>query len=36
MAVADARGHYPRKGDSIPGTLAATLPALFALVAAAF
>ena len=36
MALADALGHYPRKGDSIPGTLAATVPALIALVASAF
>jgi putative membrane protein len=35
MALADALGHYPRKGDSIPGTLAATVPAVIALVAAA-
>lgn len=36
MALADALGHYPRKGDSIPGTLAATVPALVALIASAF
>jgi putative membrane protein len=36
MALADALGHYPKKGDSIPGTLAASLPALIALLAAAF
>ena len=36
MALADALGHYPRKGQSIPGTLAATVPALIALVLAAF
>jgi putative membrane protein len=36
MALADALGHYPTKGDSIPGTLAATVPALIALVASAF
>lgn len=36
MALADALGHYPRKGASIPGTLAATVPALLALIAAAF
>jgi putative membrane protein len=36
MALADALGHYPRKGDSIPGTLAATVPALIALISAAF
>ncbi len=36
MALADALGHYPRKGESIPGTLGATVPALVALVAAAF
>lgn len=35
MALADALGHYPRKGGSIPGTLAATVPALIALVIAA-
>jgi putative membrane protein len=35
MALADALGHYPRKGASIPGTLAATVPALMALIAAA-
>ena len=28
--------HYPRKGESIPGTLGATVPALVALVALAF
>ena len=33
MAVADWLGHYPKRGDSVPGTLAATLPALLALVA---
>jgi putative membrane protein len=35
MALADALGHYPRKGESIPGALGATVPALIALVAAA-
>ena len=36
MAVADWRGHYPKRGDSIPGTLAATLPAVVSLVATVF
>ena len=36
MALADALGHYPKKGDSIPGTLAATVPALIALAASVF
>ncbi len=36
MALADALGHYPRKGESLPGTLAATVPALIALGIAAF
>ena len=36
MLLADALGHYPRKGESIPGTLGATVPALVALVALAF
>jgi putative membrane protein len=36
MALADALGHYPRKGDSIPGALAATVPALLALITTAF
>jgi putative membrane protein len=36
MALADALGDYPRKGASIPGTLAATVPALIALITAAF
>ncbi|HYN29993.1 MAG TPA: DUF1304 domain-containing protein [Dermatophilaceae bacterium] len=35
MAVADWLGYYPKRGDSIPGTLGATVPALLALVAAA-
>jgi putative membrane protein len=35
MALADALGHYPRKGASIPGTLAATVPAALALITAA-
>ena len=35
MALAGALGRYPRTGDSIPGTLAATVPAVIALVAAA-
>jgi hypothetical protein len=29
-------GHYPKKGDSIPGTLGATVPALLALVTLPF
>ena len=36
MGLADWLGHYPKKGDSVPGTLAATVPALIALVALAF
>lgn len=36
MLLADALGHYPRKGESIPGTLGATVPPLVALVALAF
>lgn len=36
MAVADALGHYSRRGESIPGTIGATLPAAIALVAAAW
>jgi putative membrane protein len=36
MALADALGHYPRKGESVPGALAATVPALIALITAAF
>jgi putative membrane protein len=36
MLLADALGHYPRKGESIPGTLGATVPALVALIALAF
>ncbi|TLM80726.1 DUF1304 domain-containing protein [Pseudarthrobacter sp. NamE2] len=31
MLLADLQGHYPRKWESVPGTLAATLPALLAL-----
>ena len=31
MLLADVQGHYPRKWESVPGTLAATLPALLAL-----
>ena len=31
MLLADLQGHYPRKWDSVPGTLAATVPALVAL-----
>jgi len=36
MGLADALGHYPKKGDSIPGTLGSTVPALVALAALAF
>lgn len=36
MALADWLGHYPRKGDSIPGTLGATVPPLVALIALPF
>jgi hypothetical protein len=36
MFLADMQGHYPRKGDSLPGTLAATVPALLALVTLPF
>ncbi len=36
MGVSDLIGHYPKRGDSIPGTLAASVPALIALVAMAF
>ena len=36
MFLADMQGHYPRKGDSIPGTLGATVPALIALAALPF
>jgi putative membrane protein len=31
MLLADLQGHYPRKWESVPGTLAATVPALVAL-----
>jgi putative membrane protein len=36
MAIADWLGHYPKRGDSVPGTIAATAPALMALIAATF
>jgi putative membrane protein len=36
MGVADWLGHYPKKGDSIPGTLGATVPPLIALIALPF
>ncbi|MDQ0617283.1 DUF1304 domain-containing protein [Arthrobacter globiformis] len=36
MGLADWLGHYPKKGDSVPGTLASTVPALVALIALAF
>jgi putative membrane protein len=36
MFLADMQGHYPKRGDSIPGTLGATVPALIALVALPF
>jgi uncharacterized membrane protein len=36
MGLADWLGHYPRKGDSIPGTLGSTIPPLIALVALPF
>jgi putative membrane protein len=36
MFLADMLGHYPKKGDSIPGTLGATVPALLALVTLPF
>lgn len=36
MGLADWLGHYPKRGDSVPGTLAATVPALIALIALAF
>jgi putative membrane protein len=32
MFLADMLGHYPKKGDSIAGTLGATVPALLALI----
>ena len=31
MLLADLQGHYPKRWESIPGTLAATVPALLAL-----
>ncbi|WP_411375682.1 hypothetical protein ACLH0K_04735 [Arthrobacter sp. MPF02] len=31
MLLVDLQGHYPRKWESVPGTRAATLPALLAL-----
>ncbi|ACL39014.1 conserved hypothetical protein [Pseudarthrobacter chlorophenolicus A6] len=31
MLLADLQGHYPKRWDSVPGTLAATVPALLAL-----
>jgi putative membrane protein len=31
MLLADIQGHYPSKWESVPGTLAATVPALVAL-----
>jgi hypothetical protein len=36
MLLADLQGHYPKKGDSIPGTLGSTVPALIALIALPF
>jgi putative membrane protein len=33
MGLADWLGHYPKRGDSVPGTVAATVPALIALIA---
>ncbi|GIH78357.1 DUF1304 domain-containing protein [Planobispora longispora] len=36
MGVSDLLGHYPERGASVPGTLAASVPALIALIAAAF
>ncbi|TPV49401.1 DUF1304 domain-containing protein [Pseudarthrobacter phenanthrenivorans] len=36
MFLADMQGYYPRKGDSIPGTVGATVPALIALIALPF
>ncbi len=36
MALADWLGHYPRRGESIPGTLGSTVPPLIALVALLF
>jgi putative membrane protein len=36
MALADWLGHYPRKGESIPGTLGSTVPPLIALAALLF
>ncbi|GIH96447.1 hypothetical protein ACFFMN_22120 [Planobispora siamensis] len=33
MGVSDLLGHYPRRGDSVPGTIAASVPALIALIA---
>lgn len=36
MFLADLLGHYPKRGDSIPGTLGATVPAALALIAMAF
>ena len=35
MWVADMMGFWPRRGDSIPGTLGASLPALIAILATA-
>ena len=36
MFLADMLGHYPKRGDSIPGTLGVTVPAAIALVAMSF
>lgn len=36
MALADWLGHYPKKGDSISGTLGSVVPALLALIAMPF
>lgn len=36
MFLADMQGHYAKKGDSIPGTLGGTVPALIVLIALPF
>ncbi|MGK3649766.1 DUF1304 family protein [Pseudarthrobacter enclensis] len=36
MLLADLQGHYPRRWESVPGTLAATVPALLALASLPF
>ncbi|KSU70465.1 Protein of unknown function [Pseudarthrobacter enclensis] len=36
MLLADLQGHYPQRWESVPGTLAATVPALLALASLPF